>query len=665
MKLVVRDQQGHLLLTCPTCRQVTPIPDRGVRGLQSAFHINHLLDIQKSVEKISASQEGGMGGITHHGSSPRIVSYCSKHNQEESNLYCETCETSICWKCVIEGGEHHSHSYELINIAFEQYKIQIASSRGPMKKQLAAIMNALVQVNACGAEISKQRTTVEADIHNTIRRLHEVLDVRKTELIHKLHQVTKAKLRRLGTQRDQLETTQARLISCLDVMKENLRKEGHEIKGELLLMKSTIVKQIEELTATFEPDTLKPSTEADIVFLPSVDFLNECQNYGQVSSLCLPAPSKSHVTGRGLKTATVGGKSTVFLQIISAQGTQHLEPLDSLDCELVSVLTGARTEGMTTERSGRSSYSISYQPTLKGKHQLHVKILGEHVKGSPFTIDVKSVEKISAPIVTIGEVGTPWGVALNRRGEVVVTSRNCVTILTPSGEKILSFGTHGSGHGQFQSPYGVAVSNEGDILVSDIDNHRIQKFTDKGRFLAAVGTKGNGHLEFHFPAGIAINPSNDNVYIADCWNNRIQVLNSDLTFSSTFGKSGSGKGQFNNPRGVACDSTGRVYVADRDNHRIQIFTMEGEFLRVFGKHGGGKGKLNSPVAIAIDANGILYISDSHNHRICMFTSEGHFVRTFGRFGDGPSEFKYPYGLAVDSSGVLYVCDDDNKRVQLF
>ena len=41
--LVARDQRGKLSLTCPNCRQATPVPDTGVSGLQSAFHIYHLL----------------------------------------------------------------------------------------------------------------------------------------------------------------------------------------------------------------------------------------------------------------------------------------------------------------------------------------------------------------------------------------------------------------------------------------------------------------------------------------------------------------------------------------------------------------------------------------------------------------------------------------------
>ena len=97
---------------------------------------------------------------------------------------------------------------------------------------------------------------------------------------------------------------------------------------------------------------------------------------------------------------------------------------------------------------------------------------------------------------------------------------------------------------QFKNPCGVAVDGEGNILVADCHNHRIQKFTGEGQFLAAVGTQGSGHLQFDYPAEIAFNTSNNKVYVADNFNHHVQVLNSDLTFSSTFGKKGSGKGQF-------------------------------------------------------------------------------------------------------------------------
>ena len=123
--------------------------------------------------------------------------------------------------------------------------------------------------------------------------------------------------------------------------------------------------------------------------------------------------------------------------------------------------------------------------------------------------------------------------------------------------------------GRLKSPDGVAVDGEGNILVVEMLNHRIQKFTAEGQFLAAAGTSGSEPLQYCYPTDIAYNAKNSMVYVVDFDSDCVRVLNSDLTYSSPFGKNGSGMGQFNSPGGVACDSTGKVYVADTWNHRIK------------------------------------------------------------------------------------------------
>ena len=49
--MVDRDQQGQLILTCPVCCQVTPVPTNGVTGLQAAFRDNQLLEIVEQYKK--------------------------------------------------------------------------------------------------------------------------------------------------------------------------------------------------------------------------------------------------------------------------------------------------------------------------------------------------------------------------------------------------------------------------------------------------------------------------------------------------------------------------------------------------------------------------------------------------------------------------------------
>ena len=661
---MVRDQQGQLILTCPICRHDTPVPANGVAGLQPAFHINHLLDIMEEHKKAAAdppaSAEKAERDSASLTSRDKVKICCREHAGREVELFCETCGEPVCVKCAIKGGSHHSHDCEELDKAFEKYKVEVTASLEPMEKQVTTITKALAQLDACSAEISDQRAAVEADVHTAFGKLQRILDTRKTELIGQLHHITQRKLKKLAVQRDQLETTLAQLSSCLGFMRESLKTGSQE---EVLSMKSSVVKQVKELTTTFPLDMLMPNTEADAVFSALEEVAAACRNYGQVSAPDLPDPSQCHATGKGIEAAVVGEMSTAVLQAINFMGQPCEEPIQSSEYELVSELSGTRTRG-SVERKGQSQYEINYQPTIKGRYQLHVKVEGQHIRGSPFTISAKSpVEKLGTPILTLHGLLKPRGVAINQRGEVIVTEEDghCVSVFSPIGKKLRSFGSRGTGQGQFESPRGVAVDGKGNILVTDHGNHRIQKFTPKGQFLTVVGTEGEGPLQFEHPSYIAFNAANK-VYVCDYNNYRVQVLNSDLTFSSSFGKRGSGKGQFDRPRGIACDSTGKVYVVDDGNHRVQVFTAEGKLLRMYGR---GKEELSLPEGVAIDSYDMVYVSEYSTNRVSVFTSEGVFVTSFGCHGSGPGQFVYPCGVAVDNSGVVYVCDLNNNRVQIF
>ena len=169
---------------------------------------------------------------------------------------------------------------------------------------------ALAQLDTHCGEVSDQREVIEDSIHDAIRGLHQLLDVRKTELISVLHQITQAKLKGLATQRDEMETIQAQLSSCLDFVRKSLETES---QGDVLMMKRNIVKQVKELTTPFQPDTLKPNTEADMRFFSSPDVTTACRNYGKVYAAGDLDPSQCQATGKGLETAVVGEKSTSYL----------------------------------------------------------------------------------------------------------------------------------------------------------------------------------------------------------------------------------------------------------------------------------------------------------------------------------------------------------------
>lgn len=144
----------------------------------------------------------------------------------------------------------------------------------------------------------------------------------------------------------------------------------------------------------------------------------------------------------------------------------------------------------------------------------------------------------------------------------------------PSGELLHVFGMEGSEEGQVCRPWGVCIDQEGNILIADRSNNRIQMFTKRGDFLRS------------------------------------------------FGSHGSENGQFDRPAGIAVDRTNRIIVADKDNHRIQIFSFDGRFLLKFGSKGMKIGQFNYPWDIDVNSDCQIVVSDTRNHRIQLFTSEG-------------------------------------------
>ena len=103
------------------------------------------------------------------------------------------------------------------------------------------------------------------------------------------------------------------------------------------------------------------------------------------------SPEKCHATGKGLEVAKLGERATAVLHIVDDGGKPYMKPVvqETLTCELVSESTGEKIDCSMKKTEGSGEYEISYQATSRGRHQLHIKVEGEHIKGSPFSILVK------------------------------------------------------------------------------------------------------------------------------------------------------------------------------------------------------------------------------------------------------------------------------------
>ena len=644
--LVKREGQS---LPCPQCRQDTPLPVGGVPDLQGAFYIHSLFDIKGALSSTSC---------------------CTTHPEKEAEFYCKQCDQLICSHCLVSG--HRDHQYDLVPESFAKQEKVIVYSLKPVGEQIATLETAVESVDTRCAAVVEQKTAVVAEIHTAMAHLRLALEAREAELVGQAEQMAQQKLKTLAAQRDGFELQLGQLRSCQDFV-EDIRRTCSQ--GEILRVKSSLVKQVNDLTGSFKPETLALAERADMKFAYSLSELVTCQQFGKVYF----GPEKCRASGEGIKVAMKGQKVTVTVEALDKEGKAYLRLVDSLRCELVASNGSSRVRG-TVKRRNQNIYDISYQPQVTGEHQLHILIEEQPILNSPFTVTV--LANFTAPANITTGLKAPYGIAIREGGEMVVAERggSCVSIINGNGEKkpfggldygyfttslLRIQGIRGAEPSQLDSPEGVAIDNRGNILVADYGNHHIQQFSSTGEHLRTVGENGNGPLQFQNPGGIAIHPRTGQVYVADCHNHRIQILNPDLRYSSSFGSRGSNNGEFNEPYDISTDREGRLYVADSGNHRIQVFTVNGVHLKQFGKEGEGEGELKEPVSIAISSGNVVFVGERGNNRVSIFSTDGEFIKSFGQKGKGPVEFDRPFGLAVDKKGTLYVSDHRNHRVQIF
>jgi hypothetical protein len=169
----------------------------------------------------------------------------------------------------------------------------------------------------------------------------------------------------------------------------------------------------------------------------------------------------------------------------------------------------------------------------------------------------------------------------------------------------------------FQSPTDVAWDADGNIFVADgIGNARVAKFTRDGVFVKSWGSRGTGDGQFKIVHGIAVD-ANGNVYVADRGNNRIQVFDNNGTFKSSITTGG-------DPAAICITPGAHQYLFSSNSNAVNDLDHGGEIYKlelngtVVGKFGhAGKGPRDFGTVTGIDCRNpsSLYVAEFGNWRV--------------------------------------------------
>jgi len=226
------------------------------------------------------------------------------------------------------------------------------------------------------------------------------------------------------------------------------------------------------------------------------------------------------------------------------------------------------------------------------------------------------------------------------------TGNHTIRKVTPAGAVTTIAGvagrsgfTDGAGTSAlFNSPLGLAVAVDRTIFVADSGNHLVRAIAPNRTVTTLAGRAetwgtedgAGGNARFNGPVGVAINSDGD-IFVSDSNNHAIRKITRAgivIMWAGVAGVDGATDGHrlastFSKPAELAFDKHGNLFVADSFNHLIRKISRDGNVSTVTGVAGAegsvdgsnGQARLFNPYGLAISPDGALIVSDTYNELI--------------------------------------------------
>ena len=686
-------------IACPECRQEFNVPDNGnLAALPTNFRINSLLDVlvikecsttgvkcgncdKRSKENHYCFQccEFWCGEcITFHNRMKankdhyalaledfqdhdfenilKRPTFCAipGHEKKEIEFFCNICEVAICNACALTN--HDGHEKILLEQAANERKLRVKSAIESQKKSAQTKRSKITKLDESLSEVQEQAARVKRNVQEFADSIITTIEAKKQEIFDDVERRTKASLQEIGKQKEEFE--------------EQARRHESEIENtETLLKRSTsaqLMQPNELMDKILKEENYQDDSDRDDDFFQEFDFVENHKLFDLVSVEQIGSlkerqtrAQQSRADGKGISEAIVGLEA----QLVVTTRNKKCHQCYNNDCVTLEISnrqgdSGAAEVQVQDNKDG--TYKIKYFAKETGTCSASVKVNGEHIRGSPFEVQVKPRQ--FRPVLSFGEhlLKNPWGVAVNEQDEIAVsdTGNHKIHLFKSDGTHIRSFGGKGAEHGQLNSPSGTVYHGD-NIIVAEQVNHRVQVLSRQGGYLRHFGREGSLDHQLDSPTGLSID-SDCNIIVPDKLNKLIKIFSTDGQFLNKLGT----KGSFTKP--FHCiQHDNYLIVSDNGDHSVKILDKKGNFLYKFGKLGNADGEYNEPFCLSVDKAGHLLVCDSENHRIQVFDPSGKFVAKFGSKGSGIGKFKAPISAAVLSDGKIVVSDNRNSRIQIF
>ena len=231
-----------------------------------------------------------------------------------------------------------------------------------------------------------------------------------------------------------------------------------------------------------------------------------------------------------------------------------------------------------------------------------------------------------APIAELKGLATPLGIAVNNEGHILVGNdkRHNVEVYNPAtGELISTFGQN-----ELETPSSIMIDSQGNIYVSDSRSNTVYVYNSSYQLLRNIGERGREAHQLRGPSNALLSPDESELFVLDRLNKRVQVFDIEgnwlrsITFEGTEGTNCSwftgvcaipGAPEFTRVQSMAFDASGRLHVVDIFHAAITMFNPQtGEYLGLYGTYGTAPGELKSPASILVETDRVLVVDGGKN-----------------------------------------------------
>lgn len=220
-----------------------------------------------------------------------------------------------------------------------------------------------------------------------------------------------------------------------------------------------------------------------------------------------------------------------------------------------------------------------------------------------------------------GELQGPVGIAAGPDGDLYVADRGNQRLQVYTADGASSRTLALAEESGAVTPVDVVVTGDGkSLFVTANNSHRVLSLSPRnGRISTGWGGEGKDPGQFKYPASLALD-ANGNVLVVDVLNQRIQVFAPDGTPGVGFGALGAKPGTFLRPKGIAVGGNGQIFVSDSYLGVVQVFNAGGEFEGVLATNGEPV-RFEAPTGLAFAA-GRLYVTDMLAGKVLTFDLGG-------------------------------------------